>query len=392
MLSNQKATEVDQWQQKQLFLNELHQLSCLPITSSSNKKDEFKSRILDYIFEQSFDALHGGLIVNGFFPQSKKVLLYKPTATNIFICESLVAAALVFYEGEFLLIAEKILSMLCNRLNTERHYLLCDFLFTPDKFISNIEHKKIERILNHKEIELLEALTDNQPATHGAYLSIEFHHSLKNAAKKINMHYKQAQIIENTLLEKLSSNIVNKNSSKLSVVLTNALDTNCDLVIALTNFYLYSPHSHKLGFIENTYEEILRQVNQQEFNFFDLCSVVYSGIILLQLDFKLDKLHTILTMLTELNTLREKQELQKMESPKLIFQIAFISGFIAEARVLLDNKIPEEIGFIKPTSEKRFRFTFLNSKAVDLDKRLTEHRSKFDPNHFIFVIDPAYLT
>ena len=381
-----------QWQQKKKILDELYQISDLPVTAPTADRDKLKSGFLDYIFEQSFDALHGGLMLRDAASLSKMELFYKPIATNIIVCECLIAAALVFYEGEFLLIAEKIISMFCERLESENYYLLNDISFTQKELTSNFSSQDIQRILDKDEIALLDALRNNGAFSNVQPVSIEYHCSLKNAAEKIDMHYKQAQIVEHSLLEKLKSNTVRNKISKYSTLLTNPLDINCDMIVTLTNFTLYSPRSNKFAIAEKIYKQVFRQTNQQELQFFELCNLIHAGIILLQLDFKIEIFQTIIAMTPKFYTFYEKQKQQNKESSKIIYQVDFISSFFAKTKKALDNRKLAGVSFMRSHHENQFSFTFMNSKSVDLDTEITSHRSKFDPNHLIFVVDPSYLS
>jgi len=392
MLIDSNATHIDLWQQQERILDDLFQISNLPITASSDAKDKLKSEFFDYLFEQSFDALHGGILVSDMPSPSKTELFYKPIALNSMVCECLVSAAVVFYEGEFMVVAEKIISMLCDKLESEDYYLLNELSFTRKQLESNFSKKNSRNLLDGKEIELLNALTTGDSINNLQSVVIAYHRSLENAANMIDMHYKQARIVEHRLCEKLKFKLVIHKCDEHSTPLPNPLDINCDLVIALANFSLCSPQSNKLVIAEKVYEKILGMANKQEFQHLDLCKLIHAGIILLQCDFRIERFQAILDMTSKFTNLYAKKKQQMNDSTKINYQIAFINSFVAKSREVFNSRILAEFNFVLPQGEKQFRFTFINSESVDLDHKLTGLRSKFDPNHFIFVVDPSYMS
>jgi len=197
MLIDPNANQLNQCKQKQDYLKKLHRIKNIPVTESTKERDQLEQECLDYIYEKTFDSLFGGLIVE------KNNLYYKPIITNLYLCELLVTAGCVFCQGEFLYVGKQILDNVINTLSecSERS-VKSENYFEQKHLPCYFNKNKIIVLLDEKESQLLFALTSSNK---DPGILISYVCSLTEAAEKINMHYKQAQIIEFNFRKKLVS-------------------------------------------------------------------------------------------------------------------------------------------------------------------------------------------
>jgi len=197
MLFDFNASMVKQNQQKEVILERLNEIAQQPITASPKQRDNLQEQLIQFIYQTPFDSLYGGLVLRDKSHNKTSLAYFKPKETNKILSEIFRLADQVFYHGLFSYMAKQIDGYLTG---TEQKCLSLDKL--PAFFTNEV----LNHQLDDKERQLLNSLVSQhkyQSDLQGLFIS--YSRSLKDAALAINMHDKEAQIIEFSIQSKLKS-------------------------------------------------------------------------------------------------------------------------------------------------------------------------------------------
>jgi hypothetical protein len=367
MLISPLSNPFHQWQQKQQILDQLAQIADLPITSKSQQRKQLQQQFSDLIFEQSLDPLFGGLVIEYDDVNNR---YQKPLLTNIYLAEMLIAADQVFYRGDFSFIGKQITDYLVTQLSqSETELIESNRHFKLKQLNCFFSYSKIKSLLNEKENQLLLALTSlySPKYSNTDGLLIAYCRSLREAADRINMHYKEAQILEFSLLQKLKTGCNKENDATVSPI-ENSFEVNCELLVLLSKCLVnkYDPLTAKRS--KKMFDALNQRLNSDSIDRCSLLNLIYSGIILLQVDFDLEIVATIdrltLQLAKEVNLEKPNKKSEYQENIIRFFQ----------QRNHCDH------------NTSKIQMLFLAKDKVDLDSRLMEIKARFDPYRLIFLV------
>ncbi len=195
MLFDFNTSIAKQNQQKDAILNVLNEIAQQPITASPKQRDNLQDQLIQFIYDNPFDSLYGGLVLREKNHDDNSFSYFKPKESNELLSEIFTVADQVLYHGLFSFTARQIDGYLMGKEQT--HLSLGEF----PAFVSN---EVLKNKLNDKEKQLLNALVANKKyESHQQGIFVSYSRSLKDAAQAIDMHYKEAQIIEFSIQSKL---------------------------------------------------------------------------------------------------------------------------------------------------------------------------------------------
>jgi len=203
MLLTPSSSLLNQWQEKQACLQQLQQVSASTITASTKKRDSLEQTYLSFVYQNSFDPLFGGLIVQ------KNDLYFKPIITNLYLSEILITAGHILCQGKLLYVGQSSLNNALDKLLVFSSFFeVSENYFSQTNLPCYLSSDEINQLLDEKERALFSALS----FSNGSGTIVSYKCSLINAAKKIDMHYKEAQILEFGFREKLKTHRLNSNN------------------------------------------------------------------------------------------------------------------------------------------------------------------------------------
>ena len=204
MLFTPSSCLSNQWKEKQACLQQLQRISTSPITASTNKRDSLEQAYLSYVYQNSFDPLFGGLIVQ------KNDLYFKPIITNLYLSEIFTTAGQVLCQGKLLYVGRSSLKNTLEDLSVFSSFSeVSESYFNQTNLPCYLSSQEINKLLDERERTLFSALTFSD----GEGMIVSYKCSLINAAEKIDMHYKEAQVLEFSFREKLKTYRLNSNGA-----------------------------------------------------------------------------------------------------------------------------------------------------------------------------------
>ncbi len=394
------ATNSRQWLQKQSLLTELNYYANRPIDQSLEGNLQLRKKFERYIFEQSFDALLGGVLVKGKKKGLEDPIYSKPVLTNIYVAKLLLAADQVFYSGEFSLRAQQMVSLFtkwiresnAGLVRTTEYFLVHDLACAFDR-------GEIKRRLDTDEVLLLDALTLYDKDKQQRYHLVCYHQTLKSASHQIGMHYKQAQIVENSIHIKLKQQ---PSAGKATVVkhIDDLVLINCQLLTTFCHSQLFSKESDLISIAQELFSKILgvlehSNFEHKPFRLPDLLDTIYAGLVLLQLDFDKIVFSKTFSLVTKVNQGILRFDLPLNVSLKQHYQIDFINNFIKQ----FATTYGQDLGEIRLSSEgdsngnsENFEFLFLDKNSINLNEIVTEANARYDHKRMIYLVDYQTLS
>ena len=372
MLIFPHTSQLDQWQQKQNLLNQLHEIANISVTSTSHRRERLEKQFTDFIFQQTKDSLYGGFLSKRVDEQGASCgeFFHKPLITNIYLSELLLAADQVFYRGYFSFIAKQIIEDLVRQISDSGSRVIEMNQYSEYKKLACFfSHATLKDLLNDKENQLLLALTspDSGKSINVDGVLISYTRSLRDASANINMHYKEAQIVEFSLLDKLR-----KNGKKEMGVSTSPLQeyftVNCELLVLLSKHLLIDYQSSTARLTKEIFHRLYKRFTSDSENRRSLVNLIYAGIMLLQVEFDLELVATVDRLTLQLS----EQPNTEVPSEKPRMQEIIITLFS-------QRNSPK-------SNSTAIQMLLLSKQQVDLDQRLMALKARFNPNRLVFVI------
>jgi len=380
MLISTKQNTHTLWQQKQDLFDQLGLLANLSIFDEPQEKEALKTKLLEFIYSHSFDPIYGGLLINRENNGHKETLTkyYKPLLINLYLHEIFMAADQVFYDGELNHQGRLIFRYLIARLeNKEIEFDRYDEIKNIDNYFS---YEQINNQLNDKEKKLFIALISEDKHSDNGYLFC-YKRSLKEASNSINMEYKQAQILDFSIKEKLKA-IEDKENSSTKIKIQDSFSTKCELIISLVSHGLSEFNKKQEKLLFNLFEGLYIEIKEDN-NYKKLIDLITSGIYLLQLNFDLkilSKLDKLIIVFYKNNNVSEKSNRDNL-------RIALLDQFITElsSRNILPNNFNNMDAKTNKKLDRVFELIFLDKNQVDTASKLVEMRSKYNPYRLIYL-------
>ncbi len=373
-----------QWTESQQVLEELHQIAHQSITAPPQRRDQLQASFIALIYQQDFDSLYGGLIIQkeSMTDNQPSVVFYKPIIANLFIAELLLTADQVFYHGELSFVGKQALQNVISLISQPNQSLLqYQEYFLKSELACFFNKETLEQRLTARDKQLLLALTSNvDSSTDGEDNLMCYKLSIREAAENIGMHYKEAQIIENNIRLKLTNKQIQKASKNLEQ-LSNVIEINCQFIITLGRYLTNQYDEDNWLLAKQLFQTIDDKINTTNHTRNDLINLIYSGIVLLQVNFDLELLDTIKRLLQQINNLPQIPK----NDEKMIQQESFIAVFIEE--LIKRNMLSENLsGLFSVTEKYHPKVIFLSKIQTDLDIQRMELRSKYHAYRLVYVI------
>ncbi len=377
-LISSTGNHLEQWRKKNDWFCILHNISEEAISSSIEKKDKTQKLFNDFIYQQCFDSLNGGLItINNNSKSENKYC--KSLQLNLYISELLVAADQVFYQGDFYHLGKNIIQFYIREFELKSSSLLkYHKVYNLNNLPCFYTEKQLTSTLTNEENELLRALVGVE--NNGCIVS--YKQNLRDASESIGMHYKQAQILEYSIQQKLNAmESMSKNFSIESI--ENYYLVNCELIVSATKLLLNHNNDSVLICIRKIFDQLVevKDKNSSE-QYIDL---LYAGINLLQLDFSL--LNNIRKLIIDFSKMDLDLSLHEQNESHLHMIYSFIHSINYEQIIdyfEIDMKLSESF-YKKRPHLAPLKIIFLK-RSYNLDKNLTKLKSKFNPLQLIYVV------
>jgi len=378
MLISASSHSLTLWQQKQDLLDQLGHFANLSIFDEPQEKEILKTKLLKFIYCNLFDPIYGGLLVNKGNDDNKETLnkYYKPLLINIYLHEIFTAAGQVFYDGELNYCGKLIFRYLITQLeNKDIEFERYDELKNIDNYFSS---EQLTNQLNDKEKELFFALiSDDQPFNKG-YLFC-YKRSLKEASDLIDMEYKQAQILDYSIKEKLKT-IEHKGKASTKLEIQDNFSIKCELITSLVNHGTFDIKKSEEKLLFKLFNELYIDI-RQNYNYKNLIHLITSGIYLLQLSFELELLSKIEKLVIKLY---EFKNTNKGKDLRLALLVQFF-GELYSKNILSYDFEEKWINFEKEPVN-RFELIYIDKNQVDMGGRLVNIKSKYNSYRLVFLI------
>ena len=380
------------WDKKQGLIDKLAELAKQSILDSPDERLYYQDYFVNFIYQQKFDALFGGIIVQQENPTNPKLFYSKPLEANILICELLLDADQYFYTGELAYTGLQTINYFKQLLKSSSSGLIeKEQLFEATQLNSMFSELELKQQLSEPEYQLFLALTceklPSEKSSH--YFLFSQNTPLKLAAKAIDMPLKQAQILEYSMRSKLKVLRAQKTiDCSNEIDIENVIKTNCRLLVLLCKAYLYTGDSSFAELASQLQNSIFQQLKHQGLNRQIATTLIFSALSYLQVKFDSSSLTRLNGYLDKFRMLDVKDKSEKFNetwSDEMQFQIDAISAVLEK---LMDAELIEQkyANLFKGSETYHWKVVLLSHKAIDLDSQLVEQQSKFNPYRFILVI------
>ncbi len=292
------------------YKNKFHQLAESPLISATSDRDLLDKKTIAFVRKLNIDALKGGL----YLAEENQFSFY--ALKNAILSEFFLLADKVLLSGELSFQGLRILQAL-------KRYLFCHQTSWFDSVIHysdsslpfSFRGEILIHLLNKEEQNLFLALTDNTSIIANKMYFALYRKSLVEAAHIAGMIYKQAQVVEVSIQQKLLSRV---NSNRLDLDLSSescltretGLSREPDLllnaqllsayVVALIWYDAKQFYELSEKLFNNLYRSILLGDNVS-FSVEQFTGIIYSLIDFLQVVFNLDKLKQIALVFNQFN-------------------------------------------------------------------------------------------
>ncbi|MDQ7049923.1 MAG: hypothetical protein Q9M92_10430 [Enterobacterales bacterium] len=216
MLINHSASALEQKTQYQTILIELDQIAHHTIDTPIFLRDQVEEKLMNSIYQQDFDALFGGCVI-----QQPDCFHSKPLLYNLYLSDIYLTASRVLFNGQLRLVGQQILDYL-NELFIQSKRPVNQSLKLED-LNHFFTRQQINQHLTGSEKNLFFSLIKQQPDSRLSEQQGFCYYnkrSLYESAKFIGMDLKQAQILEYSLQQKLK-NLVKDSSVNSSTKADN---------------------------------------------------------------------------------------------------------------------------------------------------------------------------
>ena len=287
MLINHSANSLEQKSQYQSLLIELDQTAHQAIDDPVFVRDRIEEKLMNSIYQQDFDALFGGCVVEHADHYHSKPLLY-----NLYLSDIYLTASRVLFNGQLRLVGQQILDYLSQQfIQDKRSKNQSIKLEQLDHYFSLHE---INQNLTDSEKNLFFSVIKQQPDSRLSEQQGFCYYnkrSLYESAKFIGMELKQAQIVEYSLQQKLKELV--KSSCHRSAFkadkkdpkennITDDIQQSMQFIINLCKENFANNRIQQLDFIR---QKLVDCLSDSSLNLVLKSQVFYACLFFLQLDF-----------------------------------------------------------------------------------------------------------
>ncbi|MET1254909.1 hypothetical protein [Aliikangiella maris] len=338
---------------------QLHQIANQQLNLAPQARDTLETAVFNFIFTQNFDAIEGGYYIQ------QDDSLVCDSYQNLLIAEFFLLADRVFFNGQFLFIAHKIINnILTHQFDHERmqcHTQSCyplnqiPFQFTPDELLTILSDEESRLLFS-----LLDLNLDQAKAQSTHPILICYKKDLKTAANAITMQIKQAQILENLLATRLSQQQIslyqlNKIECKMASHSKDSLSliASTQLLSALTQLILWHSNQQYILLAEQLSKTLLEHIKQQETQSNQSLAIfiIYTLLTYQQINFNLPQLEQIASVFSALISNHPTVLSSASKQPTLQQQISQIIQILDyfNLRVSSEKKQLQQLNFTDNT-------------------------------------------
>jgi|GEM_PF-4097198 len=232
-----------QFQQQKKKLANFARLSLL---DSQLEKDNFHAECLSFVLRINLDSIYGGLY------QANGDKFQLSTFQNILLSELLLASGLTFFDGDLTYNGSNILARISSLFSGQSNLFRTEVWYKYKELPFLVDGTLLIEKLDTQERQLLKALLDISEINQDKQYEIGYKISLSTASVKSNIHFKNAQVLEQSLRKKL---MLLTSDRELNPVVCNEFDISLNAKIL--SFLVAST----LWFKETEYVEITERLN-----------------------------------------------------------------------------------------------------------------------------------
>ena len=370
-------------------------LSEQSIFAPSEQITVFRKHFLNLLYRLDFDPLFGGLLVPC-HQQQESTCNTKPILINSLLAELILQSDRLLYTGELTQTAKLINQYLHQRLQaTGEDWLNNQIVFSQNQSPNTFQRTEIE-LLDSQECLLLSALiVDNHSALEtvleNELISVFYNRSLLQAAKLIDMPFKQAQILEHAIQLKLKS--ITKDKSVLAETIDHPILANCQLLRSLCSGMFYLEQSTEHTFwqtnVDNLFDALLKCLDENDLSVQDRIHILAAGFYYLQTKFSSVYLDRLFYHLNKINfdQLAQRLTLNKaLESRPTLQQLALLASVTSTFNQSGQLKVAQNQleASLANYMDNQWTIVLLQKDSVQLDHQLVQIKSEFNPYRLVF--------
>jgi len=359
------------WSDVQHLKNTLANFSKLSLLDSHSEKDLFLQQSLSFILSLNWDSLNGG-----FYQKSDKKIQLS-LSNNLFLSEFLFAASQTFFNGDMSYALNNLLNALIEKLySTKSKVFYKSLLFNHGKVPFVISGEVLLEQLDSDEATLLCSLIDCKNFKPNDSYWMSYKLNLRKASDKSGIHFKQAQILEESIHFKLR-NLVESDYQKSETDKKIDLIENCHALSILVSVEMRDKNATYRDYIEGLKNYISEKLDGHTpliidetinccFALIDYCQINYQQEIIDNVIGKLNQIET-----SEVSTLIEQSKFSEMCS--------IIKELDAPLELQGENDT-------KTSMDSRLEVHILTGRNVELEHKRQELLASYNPYQKIFII------
>lgn len=175
-------------------------LASLSLIESQHEKEQFQADCYQALENLTWDSLSGGFYQ---LEQNKAILNLEK---NAIIAQFLLGLGQAFFDGQFTYLGNQALTAISRLLcNDKAVSSFGELHFHLSRMACYLKGKKLKHVLSTQQCQLLAALLGVESFEDEKSYFIHYRFALRQAADIANIHFKQAQVVEQELRELLLS-------------------------------------------------------------------------------------------------------------------------------------------------------------------------------------------
>lgn len=321
-LSNDKL-----WIQLQTLKKKLANFSNLSLIDSQKNKQLFLADFYHFLQQLDFDSIGGGYYLKN------SDTLRLSAQKHALLAEMMLSVGLVFSEGELIYRGERLIRVINEYLfNKKNSFFIDNIDFSQEEAPFILNGSTIQNNLTTEEFKLLLALTDNEKLEPNKNYRLQYKKTLITAAEKIEMHYKQAQILEHTLKEKLIRQFAPYLKPQNNKKKTLDIHSNSYMANLLIELVIWHRKTDYIEQSDNLLSNLVKCLSDTKTNHDQKIMICYTLLNYSQINFKQSNIKLANEILISL-----KSEIFNFQSSKFLYHYSYQ---ILKKLINLDVQLP----------------------------------------------------
>ncbi len=358
MLFDLKLSGDKLWLQSYKIDQKLSEYAQLSLIQEQKSKDDFIQNSQKDIQQLNWDSIHGACYQLG-----------NDTATfsidvQANLARFLLASGITFFDGDLNHLGCQLLEAIINFLySKEKGYFNSEVVFQSQQVPCVVSGKQLLENLVEQEVLLLSALINQQSFVQNKSYWIKYQTSLQVAADKSNINYKQAQILENILHNKLKR-ITAGHLNRQSLDETINIENNALMIRLIVQITLWNNKDNYQFYLEKLAENFKSQLDDVDniLNSEKLIYICYSLLDYCQINYQPNLVQLIYNKIINMPLNPELTERAQCE----FYEMLTILQAFSHKTEILDQSGLKLIKSFKETLklEHSLKVHFLNSKHI----------------------------